>query len=462
MNVRELVLDMLLEMEGAGTYSNVLIRGVLDKYDYLEGQEKAFVKRVTEGTLERRIQIDYVIDAFSKVTVRKMKPLIRCLLRMSVYQILFMDGVPDSAVCNEAVKLATKRKFQNLKGFVNGVLRNIARNKEQALVGSVASAGFYPDREKETVKYLSVVYSMPEELVLLWMNEFGADKIDKIEGMLKAMLEVHPVTVRITEELSMDERAKLIRQMEESGVEVKAHPYLDYAYRLIHLDGVRNVPGYEEGLFAVQDVSSMLSVECAGIKEGNLVVDVCAAPGGKSMLAAQKLKGTGKVISRDVSDDKVAFIEENIERLGLGNIETEVFNATVYDEKLEQKADVVLADLPCSGLGILGKKRDIKYNVTGDMVKELPKLQKQILDTVWRYVKPGGVLLYSTCTIHKEENEDMVRWFVENYPFEAEDISGYLEKVPDKETAKDGYLQLLPGVHETDGFFIARLRRKDA
>ena len=270
------------------------------------------------------------------------------------------------------------------------MLRNIARNKEQALVGSVASAGFYPDREKETVKYLSVVYSMPEELVLLWMNEFGEDKFgtDKIEGMLKAMLEVHPVTVRITEELSMDERAKLIRQMEESGVEVKAHPYLDYAYRLTHLDGVRNVPGYEEGLFAVQDVSSMLSVECAGIKEGNLVVDVCAAPGGKSMLAAQKLKGTGKVISRDVSDDKVAFIEENIERLGLGNIETEVFDATVYDEKLEQKADVVLADLPCSGLGILGKKRDIKYNVTGDMVKELPKLQKQILDTVWRYVKP--------------------------------------------------------------------------
>lgn len=459
MNTRELVLDMLLEMEGTGTYSNVLIRGVLDKYDYLEGQEKAFVKRVTEGTLERRIQIDYVLDAVSSVHVRKMKPLVRCLLRMSVYQILFMNAVPDSAVCNEAVKLAAKRKFQNLKGFVNGVLRNIARNKETMLAENEKSIGFYPDRDKDGVRYLSVIYSMPEVLVRMWMDDYG---IEKTEEMLKAMLKVHPVTVRINENLGIDEKKELLERIQKAGVEVQEHPYLDCAYCLTHLDGVRNVPGYEEGLFAVQDVSSMLSVECADIKEGNLVVDVCAAPGGKSMLAAQKLKGTGKVISRDVSEDKVAFIEENIERLALNNIETEVFDATVYDERLEQKADVVLADLPCSGLGILGKKRDIKYNVTDDMLKELPKLQRQILDTVWHYVKPGGVLVYSTCTIHKEENEKMLQWFLANYPFEAENMSRCLEKVPEKETAKDGYIQLLPGVHETDGFFIARLRRKDS
>ncbi len=456
MNVRELVLDMLLEMEGTGTYSNVLIRGVLDKYDYLEGQEKAFVKRVTEGTLERRIQLDYVIDAFSKVPVRKLKPLIRCLLRMSVYQILFMDGVPDSAVCNEAVKLAVKRKFQNLKGFVNGVLRNVARNKEQTMVGTPESAAFYPDREKDAVRYLSVVYSMPEELIRMWLEDDG---VERTEQMLGAMLEVHPVTVRLKESLEEGERKSLLLEMEQEGIEVRQHPYLEYAYQLTHLDGVRHVPGYEDGLFAVQDVSSMLCVECADIREGNLVVDVCAAPGGKSMLAAEKLKGTGKVISRDVSEEKVAYIDENRERLGLEHVVTEVFDATVYDASLEQKADVVLADLPCSGLGILGKKRDIKYNVTSDMLKELPKLQKKILDTVWHYVRPGGVLVYSTCTIHKEENEQIVKWFIEKYPFELESIEAFLEKVPNKETGRDGYIQLLPGVHETDGFFIARLRR---
>lgn len=457
MNVRELVLDMLLELETAGTYSNVLIRNVLDKYDYLEGQEKAFIKRVTEGTLERSIQLDYVIDAYSKVPVQKMKPLIRCLLRMSVYQILFMDGVPDAAVCNEAVKLAMKRKFQNLKGFVNGVLRNIARNKEKMMAGTKESLTFYPDRDKETVRYLSVVYSMPEHLIKLWLKNYD---IEQTEQMLEAMLKVHPVTIRMQETLDEKRKKQLLQDMEKSGIEVREHPYLSYAYQLTHLDGVRNVPGYEEGYFAVQDVSSMLCVECAGIQEGNLVVDVCAAPGGKTMLAAEKLKGTGKVIARDVSEDKVAYIEENRERLKLENVVTEVFDATVYDGSLEQQADVVLADLPCSGLGILGKKRDIKYNVTGEMLKELPELQKKILDTVWRYVKPGGILLYSTCTIHQEENEQIVKWLTENYPFETESIYDLLGNIPEKESGKNGYIQLLPRVHETDGFFIARLRRK--
>lgn len=457
MNVRELILDMLLEIEKEGTYSHILIRNVLDKYDYLEGQEKAFVKRVTEGTLERGIQLNYIIDAYSKTPVRKMKPLIRCLLQMSVYQLLFMDGVPDSAVCNEAVKLAVKRKFQNLKGFVNGVLRTVARNKEKLMAGTAESLAFYPNKETDEVKYLSVIYSMPEFLVRMWVDDYGARKT---EQMLEAMLKVHPVTVRIRERLEETKREALFHAMEQNGITVSRHPYLDYAYQLTHLEGIRNAPGYEEGTFTVQDVSSMLCVECADIQEGNLVLDVCAAPGGKTMLAAEKLRGTGKVISRDVSEEKVAYIEENIERMGLKNVMTEVFDATVYDEALEQQADVVIADLPCSGLGILGKKRDIKYHVTDSVLKELPELQKKILDAVWQYVKPGGILVYSTCTIHKAENEKMVEWFTKKYPFEPEDISGYLSGVPQADKGENGYIQLLPGVHETDGFFIARLRRR--
>lgn len=458
MNLRELILDMLMEMEKRKVYSNILIRNVLDKYDYLPAKDKAFIKRVTEGVLERRIQIDYIINAFSKVSVEKMKPFIRNLLRMSVYQLLFMDGVPDSAVCNEAVKLAAKRKFQSLKGFVNGVLRNIARRKEELILDKQSETSFYPDKREHPLEYLSVAYSMPEYFIVDWMKTYGLEETEK---MLQAMLEIHPVTLRLKESLSTDEREALFSEMGKREIEVAAHPYLSYAYRLSHVDGVRNIPGFDQGLFTVQDVSSMLCVECAGIREGDFVVDVCAAPGGKSLHGAEKAGGTGQVLARDISARKVELIEENIRRQGFDNIKTEVFDALEYDGALEEKADVVLADVPCSGLGILGRKRDIKYNMTQEMLSQLPGMQRDILSTVWRYVKPGGILVYSTCTIRKEENEENARWFLEHFPFKAEDFSGKVRHIPRAETAAEGILQLLPGIHETDGFFIGVFRRED-
>lgn len=461
MNIRELIVDMLLEIESGKSYSHILIRNVLDKYSYLSAKDKAFIKRVTEGTLERRIQIDYIINAYSKVPAAKMKPLIRNLLRMSVYQILFMDAVPDAAVCNEAVKLAAKRKFQNLKGFVNGVLRNIARQKERIGYGSerekAGAADFYPDRKKNPVAYLSVFYSMPETIVRMWLKEYGMEQTEKV---LQAMLEVRPVTVRIKESLTEKEKEDCLAEIEKKGIGIRQHSYLPYAYCLDHVEGIRSVPGFEEGLFAVQDVSSMLCVECAGIKEGDFVVDVCAAPGGKSTHGAEKTGKTGRVLARDISAEKTAYIRENAERQGLDGIKTQVFDAMEYDRELERKADVVLADVPCSGLGVLGRKRDIKYNTTEEMLAQLPVIQRRILDTVWRYVKPGGILVYSTCTIRKEENEENAGWFLKNFPFTAENISGRLERVPGAETASDGYIQLLPGIHETDGFFIAVFRRE--
>lgn len=448
MNTRELVLDILLEIEKGNTYSHVLMRNVLDKYDYLAAREKAFIKRTVEGTLERRLEIDYILDRYSSTPVRRMKPLIRNLLRMSVYQILFMDGVPDSAVCNEAVKLAVKRRFQPLKGFVNGVLRNIARQRD-----SIA----YPDREKEGLKYLSICYSMPEPIIAMWIAAFGQELTEKI---LKAMLAVRPVTIRIKETLTEEEQKELLKAIEKAGIRLKKHPLLPYACELEHVEGVRSIPGFAEGLLTVQDVSSMLCVECAGIKNGDYVIDVCAAPGGKTVHAAIKAGEKGKVLARDLSEDKTAFIEENVERQGLKNVTIQVWDATLQDEANRESADVVIADLPCSGLGILGKKRDIKYNVTEELLAELPGLQRRILSAVWQYVKPGGVLVYSTCTIHREENESIANWFLANHPFELEDISAFLPEALKEEAAKEGYLQLLPGVHETDGFFIAKFRRK--
>lgn len=448
MNIREIVLDILLELERNGGYVNVLLSDVLDKYDYLMPKEKAFINRVTQGTVERRIQLDYVLNQISKVQVDKMKPLIRQLLRMSAYQLVFMDAVPDSAVCNEAVKLAKKRKFMSLQGYVNGVLRNLAVAINKQTLS-------YPDDSKEPVLYMSVMYSMPEWLVEYFMGAYGMEDTEKI---LAAFLHEQPVTLRIEENLVKDRQDELIKAWRENSIIVKKHPYLPYAMQIEKIDGVRNLSGYEEGLFMVQDVSSMLVVEAAGIKAGQTVIDVCASPGGKSLHAASKLAGTGKVLSFDLTESKVERLEDNRLRMHGENMVCEVGDARIPNEKLYQLADVVLADVPCSGLGVIGKKQDIKYNVTPESIEEITILQKDILKNVANYVKPDGVLMYSTCTINPAENEEMVEWFCDTFHFEPESMSEYLPQ-PLKEAGANGMIQLLPGIHETDGFFFARLRR---
>lgn len=281
-NTRELVLDILLSLEREKEYSSRLLGAVLDKYDYLDKREKAFIKRVAEGCVERRIELDYYLDAYSSVPVRKMRPLIRCLLRMSVYQLLYMDAVPDSAVCNEACRLAAKRKFQSLRGFVNGVLRNIAGNKENLPM---------PDRDREPLSYLSVRYSMPEWIVQLWMDEYGREIT---ETLLDGLMRIHPVSLRFSERVDEEKRRELLDGFTASGAEWKRSPYLPGLYTLEKCAGVGNLPGFEEGCLTVQDVSSALAVEAAGIKKSDFCMDVCAAPGGKSLLAAEK---AGEVLS---------------------------------------------------------------------------------------------------------------------------------------------------------------------
>lgn len=211
---------------------------------------------------------------------------------------------------------------------------------------------------------------------------------------------------------------------------------------------------------AVQDVSSMLVTECAGIKEGDLVLDTCAAPGGKSLHASLKTGKTGQVEARDLSEDKAALIRENAERMKARNLHVKVWDARVFDAEAEGKADVLYLDLPCSGLGIIGKKRDIKYHVTKESLAELAVLQREIIEACWRYVKPGGVIMYSTCTVHRAENEEQVQWMCREFPLVTEDLNPYLPEGLKCKEAESGMLQLVPGVHECDGFFLARLRRK--
>lgn len=456
-NTREIVLDILLALEREKLFSNKLIKDVLDKYDYLEVRDKAFIKRAAEGTLERQIELDYYLNNLSSVPVRKMKPLIRCLLRMSAYQILYMDGVPDSAVCNEACKLAGKRKFQNLKGFVNGVLRNLSKNKDNLAL---------PDREREPLRYLSVKYSMPEWLVERWLLMYDCRTV---ETMLEGLLRVHPVSLRFCTQLDAVQKNKYLADMQACGVKVHDSVYLPYLYQVENVEGIGSLPGYEEGAFVVQDASSALAVEAAGIQDRDFVMDICAAPGGKSMLAAEKAK---KVLARDVSENKIALIADNLERMGLTNVELEIYDATQQDETCLEKADVLIMDVPCSGLGVIGKKRDIKYHVSPESLREIVALQRDIVEHSWQYVKPGGILLYSTCTVNAAENEEMVQWIIDNFPFEPEPVAPFLpEKLLEQRSQivkrrelgaslEEACVQILPGVMDADGFFFARLRRK--
>lgn len=446
-NIREIVLDILLELSRGNEYSSVLIASVLAKYDFLDGREKAFIKRLSEGTVERKIQIDYVLGQFSKVPVRKMKPFIRQLLRMSVYQLFYMDQIPDAAVCNEAVKLAKKRGFQSLGGYVNGVLRAVARGREQIV---------YPDKEANLTDYLSVFYSMPRWLAEHLTNAYGAERCEVI---LRAFLQQEAVSVRLKETLSEKEREELIVRWQKEGAKVCRHPYLPYAVKVYKTDGIRNLAGYGEGCFAVQDVSSMLVAEAADIRQGDTVIDVCASPGGKAMHAAGKLQGTGRVIACDVSAHKTDKIEENRNRLKMENVSVRIQDARVTDPALIGQADVLLADVPCSGLGVIGKKQDIKYRVTQKSMEELVSLQKEIVGNVVQYLKPDGIMIYSTCTMNPAENEGMVEWICRSYDMEPDSMAGLMPKELRPEAEK-GYLQLLPGIHETDGFFLARLRKR--
>ncbi len=442
--IRELTLGALIDILENDQYSHQVIQNTLKKYQYLEKQDRAFFSRLTEGTVEQLIRIDYVLNQYSKVKVKKMKPVIRNILRMGVYQILFMNSVPDSAACNEAVNLAKKKGFANLKGFVNGNLRNISRNKDTIS---------YPSEEKEPTQYLSVYYSMPEWIIQEWLLEY---EYTQVKGMLEAFLEDKPISIRCN--LFKTNPIQLKELLEEQEIVVQDSPYLPYAYLLSNYNYLNQIKEFAEGYFQVQDISSMFAVQVADIKKADTVLDVCAAPGGKSLHAADCLGETGVVISRDVSDYKVSLIQENIQRLGYKNITTEVHDALTLDADMIHKADVVLADLPCSGLGVIGKKADIKYKMTAEKQKELVSLQREILSVIYQYVKPGGTLIYSTCTINRAENLDNVQWFMQEYNFALESIDAYIPDNLKSITTKDGYLQFLPGIHKSDGFFVARLQ----
>ena len=441
-SVRGRALDSLLDILEKNLFCDKVMYHALLENEW-DRRDKNLYRRLVTGTVERLLTLDYILNQFSKISVKKMKPVIRNILRMSLYQILYMEKIPDSAVCNEAVKLVEKRKLYPLKGFVNGVLRNILRNRE-----SIS----FPSPEEKLFS-LSIRYSMPEWIIKRWLMQYGEEVT---EGILKEFLkEKSGAVIRICGGWEDGRKKACLEALEKEGVHPEQGVFFPYAYRIRDFSGVESLTSFQEGKFFVQDESSMLPAELSGVKKGDFVIDLCAAPGGKTMHIADLLEGTGKVLACDLTEEKKALLEENKKRLGLENVQIFIHDARHFKEEWEERADVLIADLPCSGLGVIGKKCDIKYKTKEEDILALAKLQKEILKTAVRYVKKGGRLIFSTCTIAKEENEENVSWMEENLPLKRISIEDKLPELLKGKTGEQGCIQVMPDETGTDGFFVA-------
>ena len=457
---REAVLEILTGIRENGTYSHIAVKEMLDRCERegMDRRQRAFVKRLTEGVIERRIELDDVVRRYAKKGAR-IRPVIRDILRMGIFQILYMDSVPDSAACNEAVKLTKKYGKKELSGFVNGLLRSAARDKEAGKLTAVSASQAGDPSDKGS---LSRRYSMPEWIVSMWQEQLGEEETGKLLG---ALLEVRPVSVRFDDRCSQSRREEILAGMAEKGVRVGKGHYLPYCCELTGTDSIQELPGYREGAWTVQDESSMMVAEAAGLSGGETVYDVCSAPGGKAMHCAAKLLASaeteaeaGTVYAFDLSKGKTAQILKNVRRMHLPNVVVGQRDALIPVPGEAGKADVLLCDLPCSGLGVIGRKRDIKYHVTQEQLAELAQLQKSILRNAVSYLKEGGVLIYSTCTINAGENEEIAEFIEKEMGLNPDPLAPYLpEGIPG---IRGNKLQLLPHVHGTDGFFLARFVKK--
>jgi len=442
-NPREVAVCILTEILNDGGYNNVVLRRTLDEYDDLSSLDRAFITQIVNGTIKNTIYIDYMISKFIKIKINKMDKDALSILRSGVYQLFFMDRVPESAVCNEAVKISKNLCQKHIHGFINAVLRNIIRNK-----GKIE----FP--EKNTNEYLEIMYSYPKWIIDMWTREYDYDTVLNMCQFLNSDPEVN-ICVNTTK-IGVDDMVGLL---ESKQITVKKGKYVANNLRLSGTANITFLEEYKKGYFHVQDESSMIAVEVLSPKEDEHILDVCAAPGGKSFFAAIKMNNKGEIISGDIYDHKLDMIKEGAGRLGLSMIKPVVQDATIEDEKMEQRFDKIIVDAPCSGLGIVRKKPDIKFNRTQKDIEELIKLQRNILENASKYLKSGGILIYSTCTLSKRENIDNVNWFIENFDFEMCDMTEFLPNNLKCDTAKQGYVELLPHIYDTDGFFIARLKK---
>lgn len=423
------------------SYSNIVINNDMKNVDE---RHLSLYRKSVLGVVENLLFIDWIINEVSSTKTKKMELDVVIVLRLAVYQLFFLDSSHENAVVNESVQYIKDKGNIKASKFVNAVLRNILRSKIELL----KKMNNLPFDEN-----LSVKYSYPLPLVKKWRIQFGKENIEKvlIANNAEAPLEIRVNTLKVT-------RDELIKIFEEKGLKAHKCKYANKGLVLENPYGIEKLDEYKNGLFSVQSESSMLAGEILNPKEGSLLIDMCAAPGGKSLNAAEIMNNKGKVISRDVYKGKLPLIDKEAKRLGLEIIQTEEFDATKLDGSLIEKADYIIADVPCTGLGIIRRKPEIKYKNTDNEIKEIRKIQYKILENALQYLKPKGEMVYSTCTTNSEENKKLILEFLTNNSgYVLMDISAKIGDI--FETAKDGYIEIYPHIHGMDGFFIAKIKR---
>ena len=436
MGARETALNVLIACRKEDGWSNGVLKDYISR-DRLDRRDAALATRLCYGVVQNRNLLDFYLAQLLTGKVKDLHPAVRDILHLGLYQIYLMDKIPESAAVNESVDLAKRycKKVRSAPGLVNAVLRNGVRSKDQ-----LKEPKSWEDK-----------YSHPGSLINELKSYVGKERMEK---MLQANNDIPPMVVQVnTLKVSTNE---LISKLQEAGVTAEPHSWMPDALVLSGTGSIEQLDAFKEGLFYVQDPASKLSVLCAELPKAQIrVLDCCAAPGGKSFAAAIATEGKAQITSCDVHPHKAELIAKGAERLGLP-ITAMVQDATAYREEWEQAFDAVICDAPCSGYGIIRKKPDIRYKDIQKM-KELPALQRAILEVQHRYVKPGGVLLYSTCTLVHAENEGMVESFLQDHPEFTLESLPLPAALPEN---RSGTLALIPGEYDTDGFFISRLRRR--
>ena len=432
MNIRTLAFNMLCRAEQDDTFVNLMLNGSVA----VSADEKRFLTALLYGVTERRITLDYYICTLAKRPKEQIDPYTRNILRLGLYQLMYMDKIPPFAAVDECVKLA-RNKGEG--AFVNACLRSYEREKDTLAP---------PPREKNLARHLSVAYSHPVPTVKLFLSQYGEEETEKL---LSAFCRIAPLSLRVNDKLVT--RDRLLAEMKERGIEAEVSEYTDNGIVVHTSVPPSSICGYEQGLFFVQDVASQICAKALSPERKNVIIDMCACPGGKSFSAALEAKDDCCVFSFDISESKISLIDSGAKRLRLTSVRAHAHDSCQLIESMVGKADRVICDVPCSGLGVLGKKPDLRYRETD--FDELIPLQYRLLCTASQYLSEDGVLVYSTCTLNREENEGNIERFLSEHPdFCTEDFEvGSL-------CSQNGTLTLYPHIHGTDGFFVARIVRK--
>ena len=437
-NARDTALHVLVSCRTAGAWADAALKANLRR-DGLSGAEAALCSRIVYGVMQNRLLLDFYLGAYCSQKIDHLQPPLAEILRVGAYQILFLNKVPHSAAVNQAVEQAKANGRAKASGLVNAVLRQVSRNKNH----------LPPIPDRDEIQHLSIRYSHPKWLVKRLLTLLGREAA---EAALAADNAPAPLTIQVNP-LKTNAEA-LAAALESSGVTIQAHPWVPGCLELEHAGDLTALAPFQDGKFLVQDPAARLVSQIAGVRPGMRVLDVCAAPGGKSFSAAFQMEDRGEIVACDLHENKLKRIREGAERLGLTCIRTEAADGRVFRPEWEASFDVVLVDAPCSGLGIIRKKPDIRYKKPDDMFA-LPVIQRAILDNAARYVKPGGTLVYSTCTILPEENEGVTDSFLAEHP----DFGRTPFTLPSPAGETEGQVTLWPHRHDTDGFYICRMER---